>query len=104
MRGCISAGMVGALYYLGLEDTFDVIYGSSAGTIIGAYFNTRQLPTANHISSFKLNTSNFYNIMQRNSILYRQHPHLNLFYKHLTLFPNLIASASVLNVLLTVIF
>ena len=44
MRGCISAGMVGALYYLGLEDTFDVIYGSSAGTIIGAYFNTRQLP------------------------------------------------------------
>ena len=44
MRGCVTAGMVGALYYLGLEDTFDVIYGSSAGTIIGAYFNTRQLP------------------------------------------------------------
>jgi predicted patatin/cPLA2 family phospholipase len=44
MRGCVTAGMAGALYYLGLEDTFDVIYGSSAGTIIGAYFNTRQLP------------------------------------------------------------
>ncbi len=44
MRGCVTAGMVTALYYLGLEDTFDVIYGSSAGTIIGAYFNTRQLP------------------------------------------------------------
>ena len=44
MRGCLSAGMVAALYYLGLEDTFDVIYGSSAGTVIGAYFNTRQLP------------------------------------------------------------
>jgi len=44
MRGCVTAGMVGAIYYLGLEDTFDVIYGSSAGTVIGAYFNTRQLP------------------------------------------------------------
>ncbi len=44
MRGCITAGMVGAIYHLGLEDTFDVIYGSSAGTVIGAYFNTRQLP------------------------------------------------------------
>jgi predicted patatin/cPLA2 family phospholipase len=44
MRGCITAGMVTALHYLGLEDTVDVIYGSSAGTIIGAYFNTRQLP------------------------------------------------------------
>lgn len=44
MRGCLSAGMVAAIHYLGLEDTFDVIYGSSAGTVIGAYFNTRQLP------------------------------------------------------------
>jgi len=44
MRGCVTTGMAAALYYLGLEDTFDVIYGSSAGTIIGAYFNTRQLP------------------------------------------------------------
>lgn len=44
MRGCLTAGMVTAIYYLGLENTFDVIYGSSAGTVIGAYFNTRQLP------------------------------------------------------------
>mmetsp|Transcript_4836 Transcript_4836/g.7291 ORF Transcript_4836/g.7291 Transcript_4836/m.7291 type:complete len:583 (-) Transcript_4836:1323-3071(-) len=44
MRGCVTAGMVAAISYLGLEDTIDVIYGSSAGTIIGAYFNTRQLP------------------------------------------------------------
>ena len=44
MRGCGSAGMVTAIHYLGLEDTFDVIYGSSAGTVIGSYFNTRQLP------------------------------------------------------------
>ena len=44
MRGCVTAGMAGAVYYLGLADSFDVIYGSSAGSIIGAYFNTRQLP------------------------------------------------------------
>ena len=44
MRGCLSAGMVAAIHYLGLEDTFDIVYGSSAGTVIGAYFITRQLP------------------------------------------------------------
>jgi len=44
MRGCVTAGMVSALYYLGLEDCFDVVYGASAGTVIGAYFITRQFP------------------------------------------------------------
>ena len=44
MRGCVTAGMVAAIHYLGMEDCFDDIYGSSAGTVIGAYFNTRQLP------------------------------------------------------------
>jgi len=44
MRGCVTAGMVAAIHYLGLEDTIDVVYGSSAGTVIGAYFITRQLP------------------------------------------------------------
>lgn len=43
MRGCLSAGMVSALYYLGLEDAVDVVYGSSAGGVIGSYFVTRQL-------------------------------------------------------------
>ena len=36
MRGCVTAGMVTAIHYLGLEDTIDVVYGSSAGTVIGA--------------------------------------------------------------------
>ena len=44
MRGCVSAGMVAAIHYLGLDDTFDVVYGSSAGALIGAYFITKQLP------------------------------------------------------------
>jgi predicted acylesterase/phospholipase RssA len=44
MRGCISAGMICALHHLGLRDTVDVVYGASAGSIIGAYFITNQLP------------------------------------------------------------
>ena len=44
MRGCVTAGMVAALHYLGLRDCFDVVYGSSAGSIIGAYFIAGQLP------------------------------------------------------------
>lgn len=44
MRGAVSAGMVAALKYCGLEDTFDVVYGCSAGAIVGAYFISRQLP------------------------------------------------------------
>lgn len=44
MRGCVSAGMVCALHHLGLRDAVDVVYGSSAGSIVGAYFITGQLP------------------------------------------------------------
>jgi predicted acylesterase/phospholipase RssA len=44
MRGCVSAGMVCALQHLGLRDAVDVVYGCSAGSIIGAYFITGQLP------------------------------------------------------------
>jgi predicted acylesterase/phospholipase RssA len=44
MRGCISAGMVAAIGYLNLTDGFDIVYGSSAGTVIGSYLITGQLP------------------------------------------------------------
>jgi len=44
MRGCVSARMVAAIYFLGLEDCHDVVYGSSAGSLIGAYFITHKLP------------------------------------------------------------
>eukprot|EP00934_Nitzschia_sp_Nitz4_P003407 Nitzschia sp. Nitz4//scaffold166_size90379//7618//10428//NITZ4_005045-RA/size90379-processed-gene-0.51-mRNA-1//-1//CDS//3329538160//3397//frame0 len=44
MRGCVSAGMICAVHHLGLRDVVDVVYGSSAGSIIGAYFVTGQLP------------------------------------------------------------
>src|SRR5262249_14306257 len=38
MRGVVSAGMTAALEQLGLLDVFDAVYGSSAGSINGAYF------------------------------------------------------------------
>jgi hypothetical protein len=45
MRGAVSAGMAAAIYALGLMDSIDVIYGSSAGALIGAYMVSRQLGT-----------------------------------------------------------
>jgi predicted acylesterase/phospholipase RssA len=44
MRGCVSAGMAAAIGYLNLTDSFDVVYGSSAGTVIGSYLITNQVP------------------------------------------------------------
>lgn len=43
MRGCVSAGMAAAIASLGLTDCFDSIYGSSAGSVIGAYMISRQM-------------------------------------------------------------
>lgn len=43
MRGCVSAGMAAAIASLGLTDTFDRIYGSSAGSVVGAYMVSRQM-------------------------------------------------------------
>ena len=42
MRGCVSAGATAALNVLGLNDAIDVVYGSSAGAMVGAYFISRQ--------------------------------------------------------------
>ena len=38
MRGVVTAGMVAGLEYLGLLPTFDVVYGTSAGAMNGAFF------------------------------------------------------------------
>jgi predicted acylesterase/phospholipase RssA len=43
MRGAVSAGMAAAISCLGLADAFDSIYGSSAGSVIGAYLISRQM-------------------------------------------------------------
>jgi predicted patatin/cPLA2 family phospholipase len=38
MRGCVAAGMASALLDAGLGDCFDEVYGSSAGSLCGAYW------------------------------------------------------------------
>ncbi len=38
MRGVVSAGMLRALEEMGLLETFDAVYGSSAGAVNGAFF------------------------------------------------------------------
>jgi len=43
MRGSVSAGMASAIATLGLCDAFDSIYGSSAGSVVGAYMISRQM-------------------------------------------------------------
>lgn len=43
MRGAVSAGMAAAIVSLGLVDVFDSVYGSSAGSIVGAYMISRQM-------------------------------------------------------------
>lgn len=42
MRGCVGAGMAVCLWYTGVLDAADVVYGSSAGSLIGAYVVARQ--------------------------------------------------------------
>ncbi len=44
MRGVVGAGMATALHYLGLVDTFDAVYGSSAGALAGSLFVTQTMP------------------------------------------------------------
>jgi len=43
MRGAVTAGMAAAIASLDLCDAFDAIYGSSAGSIVGAYMVSRQM-------------------------------------------------------------
>lgn len=70
LRGCVSAGMASSLAHLGLEDSFDMVLGSSAGSIIGAYFVGRSTPQTtyrffcNHLTTSKdhLNGANWLDI------------------------------------------
>jgi len=42
MRGCVGAGIAVGLWYSGVLDACDVVYGSSAGSLIGAYVVAQQ--------------------------------------------------------------
>ena len=55
MRGCVSGGSLQALADLGLRESFDAVYGSSAGAINGSFFLANQLDCvqiySDHIAS-----------------------------------------------------
>ena len=61
MRGVVSSGMVAGLEYLGLLPAFDVIYGTSAGAINGAYFVAGQAAYGTSIYYENINNPQFMN-------------------------------------------
>lgn len=61
MRGVVSSGMVAGLEYLGLLPAFDVIYGTSAGAINGAYFVAGQAAYGTRIYYEDINSLQFMN-------------------------------------------
>ena len=62
MRGVVSAGMVAALEQLGMKNCFDVVYGSSAGAISGAYFVAEQARYGTTIFYDNINNRKFINL------------------------------------------
>lgn len=59
MRGVVAGGMVSALDDLGLLTAFDVVYGASAGAIVGAYFVAGQARYGTRIFSEDINNRQF---------------------------------------------
>jgi predicted patatin/cPLA2 family phospholipase len=62
MRGVVSAGMVAALESIGLLHCFDSVYGSSAGSINGAYFIAGQARYGTTIYYQDINNTRFINV------------------------------------------
>jgi predicted patatin/cPLA2 family phospholipase len=61
MRGVVSGGMVTGLEALGLRDAFDVVYGSSAGALAGAYFLAGQARSGARLYYEAVNNRQFIN-------------------------------------------
>ncbi len=62
MRGVVAGGMISALESLNLKNVFDVVYGTSAGAIIGAYFIADQARVGTTIYYENINNSRFINL------------------------------------------
>jgi predicted patatin/cPLA2 family phospholipase len=62
MRSVVAAGMTLALQELGYRDVFDDVYGSSAGSIVGAYFVTGQASLAPAIYYENMCSKKFVNL------------------------------------------
>ena len=61
MRGAVASGMLLALEQLGFRDTFDVVVGTSAGAIAGAYFVAGQGTKGTTLYYTVLNSDRFVN-------------------------------------------
>ena len=59
MRGVVSCGMAAALAYLGLSDSFDAVYGASAGALNGSFFVTGKMPLGPTIYYQDINNPQF---------------------------------------------
>lgn len=64
MRGVVSAGMVAALDALGLQQAFDVVYGSSAGACAAAYFLAGQARAGARLYYEAVNNRRFINLLR----------------------------------------
>jgi predicted patatin/cPLA2 family phospholipase len=64
MRGVVSGGMVTGLEALGLRDTFDAVYGSSAGACAGAYFLAGQAQAGVRLYYEAVNNRRFINLLR----------------------------------------
>jgi len=64
MRGAITGGMVAAIEQLGLLDSFDAVYGSSAGAINGAYLLAGQAAYATTVYYQDLDNVTFVNLLR----------------------------------------
>jgi len=74
MRGVVSGGMVGALETLDLLHCFDAVYGSSAGSINGAYFLAGQARYGTTIYYQDINNRSFIDMKR----LFANRPALSL--------------------------
>ncbi len=59
MRGVVSAGMLKALEECGVRETFDAVYGSSAGAVNGAFFLASQVADGITIYFEDINNASF---------------------------------------------
>jgi len=53
LRGSVTAGMSAAVMHLGVHDCFDVVLGSSAGSIIGTYLLASQDPKVHQETTYE---------------------------------------------------
>jgi predicted patatin/cPLA2 family phospholipase len=77
MRGVVGTAMASALHYMGLVNTFDAVYGASAGSLSGTFFITNRMPFGPAIYYENINNSGFIDLKRS---LFGSLPVMNLDY------------------------